>query len=132
MEEALTARLLAAPGVAAIFGDAIHWGIAPQGTPLPYLVLTIITPGREYTHDGADQTGNPRTQFSAYGNTAAEALAGQKAVRDLIEQPGVVGAVRFTPAIQASERGPTDEDLGGGRKAKRYDWDYFVWFTLAA
>src|SRR3546814_1166510 len=129
MEEALTARLIAA---ATIFGDAIHWGIAPQGTPLPYLVLTIITPGREYTHDGADATGNPRTQFSAYGRTAAEALAGQEAVRDLIEQPGIVGAVKFTPAIQASERGPIDEDLGGGRKAKRYDWDYFVWFTPAA
>ena len=64
--------------------------------------------------------------------TNAEALAGQRAVRDLIEQPAIVGAVQFTPAIQASERGPIDEDLGGGRKAKRYDWDYFVWFTPAA
>lgn len=132
MEEALTTRLLDAGPVAAIFGDKVHWGIAPQGTPLPYLILTKITPGREYTHDGADATGNPRTQFSAYGNTAAEALAGLTAVRDLIEAPGIVGPVEFTPAIQASERGPIDEDLGGGRKAKRYDWDFFVWFTPAA
>lgn len=132
MEEALTTRLLGAASVAAIFGEAVHWGIAPQGTPFPYLVLTVVTPGREYTHEGADPTGNPRTQFSAYGNTAAEALAGMEAVRDLIETPGVVGGVQFTPAIQAGERGPIDEDLGGGRKGKRYDWDFFVWFTRAA
>src|SRR3546814_7924199 len=115
MEEALTARLIAA---ATIFGDAIHWGIAPQGTPLPYLVLTIITPGREYTHDGADATGNPRTQFSAYGRTAVEALAGQEAGRDLIEQPGIIGAVKFTPPLHARERGPIDDDLGD-RKRQR-------------
>lgn len=132
MQEALTARLLAAPTVAAIFSDRINWGVRPQGDPLPGAVLQVIYPGRMYTQAGADGIGNPRLQVDVYAATAAQALAGARAIRDLLEIPAIVDGIDFSISVQDAERGPVTEDIGGGAEAQRYSMDFIVWFSPAA
>lgn len=132
MDEALTARLLAAPTVAALVGARVNWGERVKKEPLPAVTLLIVSPGRNYIHAGPDTIGNPRVQVDCYGRTAAEALAVKRAVRDVLETPATVAGIAFSRSIQEAERGPLVEDTGGGLKVHKYSSDFFVWFSPAA
>ena len=70
MEADLVARLAAWPAVAAAIGTtggtaSISWGLPLQGTAQPWLVISKVSPGRDYTHAGPDGLDGPRVQFDA-------------------------------------------------------------------
>ena len=132
MEEALTARLLATPALAALTGNRITWGERVKTEALPAIVMLTVSPGRNYVHAGADTTGNPRVQFDCYAQTALAAKELARTLRDTLETPATQGAVRFSAALLEALRGPLTEDVGGGLKVYRYSLDFFVWFSPAA
>ena len=131
MEEALTARLLGSPALAALVGNRITWGERVEKEPLPAITMLGVSPGRNYVHGGADLTGNPRVQFDCYGATRAEAKAVADALRDTLETPATQSGIAFSVALLDAERGPLIEDVGGGRKVHRYSSDFIIWFSPA-
>ena len=132
MEEALTARLITAPSLAALVGSRINWGERPKKEPLSAITMLIVSPGRNYVHAGADATGSPRVQFDCYGATFAQAKAVARVVRDILEAPAEQDGIAFSKSILDAERGPLIEDVGGGLKVHRVSMDFFVWFSPAA
>ena len=82
IEPKIMARLkLTVPSVA----DRVYWLGALQGATLPYLTLSEISPGREYSHDGYSGIKRPRWQVSVFGSnyvqakqTAEEVVAGME------------------------------------------------------
>ena len=132
MEEALTARLLAAAPLTALVGSRINWGERPKKEPLSAITMLIVSPGRNYVHAGADPTGSPRVQFDCYAATFAQAKAIARALRDILETPAVQDGIAFSKSIHEAERGPLIEDTGGGLKVYRVSMDFFVWFSPAA
>jgi hypothetical protein len=132
MEEALVARLLAAPSLSALVGNRITWGERVKKEPLPAITMLGVSPGRNYVHSGADPTGNPRIQFDCYGSTTAQAKTVARALRGVLETRATQGGIAFSVALLDAERGPLIEDVGGGLKVHRYSLDFFVWFSPAA
>lgn len=74
LEEALTARLLAHPGLTALIGNRFDWDEMPPGNT-PYVVVQCISDVKLHTHDGQAKTEQPSYQFTAYAATRAGARA---------------------------------------------------------
>ncbi|WP_408585918.1 DUF3168 domain-containing protein [Novosphingobium sp.] len=130
MEADLVARLDADAGVGALVGrDAsdvatISWGLPVQGAPWPALVLTKISPGREYTHSGHDGLDGPRVQIDVLAETdvAADALA--KAVIACMEAPATVGGTKFHSAFLDAEAWVDEGELDGGKALFRISLEF--------
>ena len=123
MQEALRAKLLANAALAARVREIV-WDERNQNGPLPALVLTLISPGREYTHDGWDGLNDSRVQADVWAKTPAEALAVFRALVPAIEPETTVGGWILGPAFLEDDGGGSSEDLGGGAKIfrRRSDW----------
>lgn len=132
MEEALVARLLAAASVTALVGARVTWGERPQREGLPALTLSVVSPGRGYTHGGADSLGNPRVQADAWGRSYLEAKSLARATRDAMEPAATQGSVRFGPSQLDAERDLGPEDVGGGMKVFRVSLDFILWVSPAS
>jgi hypothetical protein len=122
MHDHLRARLIASPVgalVPAVNGiRAISWGERPPGAGFPAIVLTLITPGRDYTHSGFDNLPRPRVQFDVMATTvgAVNALSATL-ITELESQDDVVSGgttVRFHHGFIVADQGPIADDLGGG------------------
>ena len=124
MEADLVTFLGADSGVAAAVGTSggvksISWGLPLQGGAMPWLVLTIIAPGREYTHSGFDGLAAPRIQLDALATTDVAALALADAALAALEAGGTVTGRRFLPGF-LEDRNTVDEGtLEGGRPLYR-------------
>jgi Protein of unknown function (DUF3168) len=132
MEEAFIARLLATPALSALIANRINWGERPKKEPLPGVTLLIVSPGRNYVHQGVDHLGNPRVQVDCYGASYAQAKAVARVVRDTLEVPATQAGIAFSQSLLEAERGPLIEDVGGGLKVHRISMDFFVWFSPVA
>lgn len=128
MEEALRARLLANTAIAAIVGTKVTWGDRPQGKDLPALVLLLVVPGRDYTHQGADGLTGARVQIEAYGKTALQAVQLQRLVTAEMEDPKTVGSIRFDMCFQQGGPDGASIDLDGGGKAYQRLSDWLVFW----
>lgn len=83
MELALRAMLVAAPALPP--KERINWGVHPQGTPLPALVLNVISDGDNSLHmQGTGGLWRGRVQIDCYGMVYADALKLSKAVITLL------------------------------------------------
>ncbi|WP_127104367.1 DUF3168 domain-containing protein [Pararhodobacter zhoushanensis] len=60
---------------------AINFGEAPQGTALPYVVLTTIGDGAGLTLKGSDGLSAGRVQVDCYASTASGAMTLGKLIR---------------------------------------------------
>lgn len=129
MEEALVARLLAASAISAIVGGRVNWGERPQKEGLPAITLSVISPGRNYTHGGADDLASPRVQIDCWARTYLSAKSLARAVRDTLEPPATQGAIKFSASFLDGERDLGPEDVGGGAKVFRISLDFIVWFS---
>ncbi len=127
-EADLVTFLGANAGVAAAVGSAggvksISWGLPLQGGVMPWLVLTMVTPGREYTHSGPDGLDGPRIQMDALAATDVAALALADAALAAIEAGGTVGTVgagrKFHPGWLESRDTVDEGTLEGGRPLYR-------------
>lgn len=79
IEEALTARLLAHTGLAALVGTKVYWDEVPQGTEPPFVVAINISDIKIQTLTGHLRIEAPTFQFTAYATTkkAAKAIGTQ-------------------------------------------------------
>ncbi len=129
MEEALRAKLLANAAFEALCPKVV-WDERPQDV-YPATVLTLVSPGREYTHDGFDGLSESRVQVDIWSLDKALALAISRALVVAIEPTGVTttigaGSWEIGPAFLDGEDGGGTEDLGGGRKVYRRRMDWIV------
>lgn len=132
MEEALVARLLAAVAISEIVATRVNWGFRVQAEALPAITLFNVSPGRTYTFKGPSALSGPRVQVDCWASDFATAKALTRAVIVTLEPPATVAGINFQGAFLANERGPSTEDLGGGRVVHRVSLDFFVWFSPAA
>lgn len=123
MQEAIRAKLLADTPFAALC-PTVAWDERPQSAPYPVTVLTLVAPGRDYTHDGWDGLNETLVQADVWAMTNAEALAISRALTAAIEPTTTIRGWEIGPAFLQDEDGGGTEDLGGGRKVyrRRQDW----------
>lgn len=124
MEADLVALLSANAGISAAIGKAgsapsISWGLPKQGWPWPALVISMIDPGRDYTHSGPDGLDGPRVQFDALAETDVAATLLADAVRAAIEAGGTVGNTgnrrKFHPGWLEGRTTVDEGNLEGGK-----------------
>lgn len=124
----LIARLRGAPAVASAFGTRIALIEAARSwSSWPQLVVNEVSPGRDYTHDGADGLDGPRVQFDIWGQGIAQLEAAEAGLVALMEAGGVQGATRFHPAFVEARRMDV-EDLPDQARVHRLSIDFIFFF----
>lgn len=127
MEADMLARLVGVAGLSPV-GTRIAWGERPRGSSpeFPALVLTQVSPGREWTHDGPDGLDFPRVQFDFYGPSPEQLRTLFIALRDELEATPFTdqGGTRFHQAFLETRVGPTAEDLVDGVRIFRIRCDF--------
>jgi hypothetical protein len=131
VEESLRARLLANVALAALVGTRVSWIERPQGAALPAVTLQIISPGRAYTHGGANNLADTRVQIDCWGASYASAKAVARAVIPATESAGTQGATKFSQSFLDASRDMPVEDLEGGMKVYRVSHDFIIWHEPA-
>lgn len=126
MEEALIKRLIDAPEMYRVIGRDVYWGIAPEGSKAPYLIIQLAARNREYTHDGAADLQYPRIQFDVYARTKADAAKVSRLLLNELERRKVVAGVVFEDAILVYESDGDASASEGGRKTFRTTMDFLV------
>ena len=132
MEGDLVALLGGNTDIAALIGKAgtvptISWGLPRQGAPWPALVITMIAPGRDYTHSGWDGLDGPRIQIDALAETDVAALALADAVLAAIEAGGMGNGRKFEPGFQEDRTTIDEGNLEGGRPLYRISQDFLIY-----
>lgn len=127
MEEDLVARLVADAGVSAVVGGAVSWFERNRDDPLPVLVLTKVSPGRDYTHGGPDGLDGPRVQFDCLGRTGEEALALKRAVVACMEPSDTVGDTLFHNAFLEGETWISQGEQDGGEALFQLTLDFIFY-----
>jgi hypothetical protein len=131
MEEALLARLLAATSVAALVGDRGAWDERPGGDLFPSLMLSLVTPGRAYTHDGAHGLQSPLVQIDCFATTPDAAKALATAVVLVLEPATTIGGIIFQRSFLEGARSFEPEDLPGGIRVFRRILEMRLWWAAA-
>lgn len=131
LQAAFRARLKAVSGLNTPTAGRIEWGGVSSGSPRPYLRLTKVFPGREWTHDGPNPLVNPRVQIDIIAETGAKAgvlAAVLQAEMERLDEVTVGGWTFVPPALLQIENGPEPEDLNGGGQAYRilHDYSFFA------
>lgn len=130
LQAAFRARLKAVAALNTPTGGRIEWGQVPQGAPLPYLVLTKATPGRDWTHDGPNALVRPRIQIDIYADGNAKAATLASALQAEMERLDdvIAGGWKFSaPAFLVTDRWPGPEEQPGGQVVFRIGQDYELW-----
>jgi hypothetical protein len=127
LQLAFRARLKANSTLSELAGTRMDWGGVPQGSALPYIRLTKVAPGRDWTHDGPNPLVNPRVQLEFYGATAKQAAdlaAAAQAEMERLDEVTVEGWTFLPPGQIEIEQGPEPDDLPGGITVYRLMHDY--------
>lgn len=130
LQAAFRARLLANATIASLSGGRVSWGDRPTSTALPAAVLTKVSPGRGWTHEGPDPLVNPRVQIDLYGASFAQIGPIAAALQAEMERDDAVTVGGWTfhpPGMLQIDQWPGPEDLLGGGKAYRIMHDYSFW-----
>lgn len=121
----LVARLRGDAALAATFGNRIAFFEAARSwSAYPQLVLQEISPGREYTHQGADELDNPRLQFDIFAEDDASLLAGEAALIAEMEATVDQDGTRFHHAFLEGRSMPDPGDLANNRRVLRLSLDF--------
>jgi len=127
MEEDLVARLVADAGVSAIVGEVVSWFERNRDDPLPALVLTKVSPGRDYTHAGGDGLDGPRVQFDCLGTMGDEAVALKRAVVACMEPAATVGDTMFHNGFLEGETWISQGEQDGGEPLFQLSLDFIFY-----
>ena len=92
MENALRARVIAA--VPAVSGR-VYWGVRPQGSALPAIVLTTVSDARTQHMDGFDTFQQKRVQIDCYATAYSAAIEMREAVIAGLAPEADLGGTRF-------------------------------------
>lgn len=111
METALRARMKDDAAVAAIVGSRIDWGVRPQGSILPAIVLTNVFDDRSQHMAGFIAARQTRVQIDCYAATKAAAVELREAVIAAVVPPASKSGVTFQRAqgISVLDRGEHTE-----------------------
>jgi hypothetical protein len=127
MEADLLTRANAVAGLSPL-GGRIAWFERPRlCTPeFPAMVLTLVSPGREWTHGGPDGLDRARVQMDFYGESPDQLRALFLVWRAELEtMPHVdVAGTRFHPAALDTQRDMPPEDLTDGTRIFRVSADF--------
>lgn len=128
MEEALVAYLLAAPPLAAMVGDRIHWVRSPQGTANPRIVLYTISGIRDMSlNNGPTGFVSSRIQCDCIGTTYASAKTVARALEARLSgYSGTWDLVRIEGAFLVGERDDIF-DTETPDKVFRTSLDFNIW-----
>lgn len=130
LRPAIRSRLLANGTITALVGSRVDWGLRPEKSALPAIVLTKAAPGQDWTFKGPDPLVRPWVQFDCYGATQVSSLAVADALQAEMQRVTEVTAGGWTflpPGLLVSDDGPTPEDLVGGGVGFRIRHDYQFW-----
>lgn len=96
MEKALRARIMASvPAV----GTRVYWGIRPQNSALPAIVLTVVADNRDQHMKGFTAYQAKRVQVDCYATTYEQATDLREAVISGVVPPTEQGLTRFLRAF---------------------------------
>ena len=131
MEKALQDRLRAAlvDDLGTVHGrPAVDWSERKSNdrTAFPALLLTTVSPGKTYDHEGADPVAQPRIRIEIFHLTPLSTKAMKAAVVAEMEMSAVRGGIQFGRARLAFERDADPEDLPGDLLVFRTILDFFV------
>lgn len=101
MEGALRARLLAATPVTSLVAQRVYWDDRPQGSPLPAVLLTVISDLRSQTLSDFDMR-EARVQVDVFGTTFAQKKALKEAVIAALAPASLINDVQFMRASDIS------------------------------
>ena len=127
MEEALLARIKADSAIAAIIGTKAYWNDRKDTDGLPCVVLTKVTPGRRYTHGGADDLFDCAVQMDCLGSLPRNVWALKRALIAAIEPAATVSGVSFGQSFLQAERDMPPTDLPDGR-VYRVSLDFLIFY----
>lgn len=130
MEEQLTTHLLAQAGLTALVGTSparITWGLRPQGSSLPAVVLHVISRTPQYTMAGDTNTRPQRIQVDCWAATYAAAKdVARQITAALSGAKTTVGGVEFLGSFKESER-DSFEQGAGSEALHRCSMDFIIW-----
>lgn len=92
MEAALRTRTMAAVPVVS---SRVYWGVRPQASAFPAIVLSTVSDVRTQNMDGFDGYQAKRVQFDCYSTTYTQAVEMREAVIAGIVPEATTGGVRF-------------------------------------
>lgn len=126
MEEALWALLTGSSAVQAVCGQRIFWGEAPDGAPLPYAVLHLVS-GADSPHLlGTDGLWRYRVQIDCYGADRPSATALHRAVVALLNGYSTFTGSGLTGCFIDSTRDDTED--AASRRVSRFSSDFnIIW-----
>lgn len=131
MEDDLVARLKGDTTIAALVSEAVSWGGLNREDLVPAIVLQMVSPGRDYDHDGPTGEDEPRIQIDCYAPTDAQAAALKRAVQDCMEQPATVGSTKFEEGFLDTESWIDEGEQDGGEPLFRVSQDYIFLHSAA-
>lgn len=130
MQEALIAKLLAASGVRALVANRVWPGVMPQGSPLPAVVVNLISGAPEYTDDGQTPIASARVQMDGWALTFDAAKAVGRAVKaELSGFAGTQGGVTFHFVMIDAERDDREDGAGAAQYRFRTSIDFIIWHS---
>lgn len=123
LETDLVARLNAVPALAAA-GATASWFELPR---YPGVLLSMIWPGREWTHQGPQPLVTPRVQMDVYAKEFEVADVLRQAIQAEMERTDVVtvGETVFLPPALLENSQPMKDsigDVGGSEGMPLYRW----------
>lgn len=128
MDEALRTILLANAALAGLVTGVV-WDVRPTRASFGpdddkgVIVLTLISPGRSYDHEGWDGLDVSRVQLDVWARSASIARAITLAVPAAIEGEHEAEAWAIGPCFLETEEGAFAEDIGGTPVFRRtQDW----------
>ena len=132
MEAALIARFCADAACAALAVDRFAWDERPRRGGLPAVVLTMVAPGIEYTHDGPDGLDFAWVQADVWAETSEAVSALVVAIRAVFERPSeTVLGIKFGMGFLEARHSVPPEDLDGGPKLFRQIIEFrFHWEAI--
>ena len=120
MKADLVTRLAGDAAISAIVNtaldteEAISWHGFQRGDNYPAIMLTMITPGEEWTHDGVDPIERPRVRFDIRGADADVLETLSVAIKAEMRGAADVSDTRFHPAMLEAERTINLDEQDGG------------------
>jgi hypothetical protein len=128
--EALIARLLETSGVSALVANRVWPGVVPQGSPLPAVVVNLISGAPEYTDDGETDISSARVQVDAWALTFDAAKAVSRATKAALSGfAGTQDAVTFHFVMIDTERDDREPGSNAAQYRFRTSVDFIVWHS---
>jgi len=115
MEEDLVARLVGVPAIAAIIGTRAAWFELPRAEGLPAIMLTMVYPGENWTHEGPMALASPRVQFDAFGQDDTTVATLARLIKAEMQRTDsvIVGDTEFLPPATLELSQLMKDQIGG-------------------